>query len=107
MNILLPWSFFNPSSDHPSEFISEPMKLEHAMKVIECLLPHSPERVFELLGHIRCDEQRQTLARTIAHTWARTDNITIAYNTVARSSLNATDKQVMFNEFILALPSDG
>jgi hypothetical protein len=40
---------------------------------------------------------RRRLASLIAHAWKLQD-INIAWNSVSRSSLSSTDKQIMFNE---------
>jgi hypothetical protein len=44
-----------------------------------------------------CNSGRQHLGILIARCWARQD-INAAWNAVARSPLNATEKQLMFNE---------
>ena len=50
-----------------------------------------------MLPAIPCENTRLKMAILIAHSWARQD-ITTAWNAVSRSSLNATEKQMMFNE---------
>jgi hypothetical protein len=60
-------------------------------------LPNSPEAAFALLPAIKCSTIRNQLASQIARCWARQD-ITAGWNAVARSPLNATEKQLMFNE---------
>ena len=73
------------------------MNGEQTMKAIHRLLPQNPERAFALLPLVSCAEQRRSLGGTIAKVWSRQD-INTAWNAVARSSLNAADKQMMFNE---------
>jgi hypothetical protein len=60
-------------------------------------LYHSPEAAFALLPSISCSTSRNQLAVLIARCWARQD-INAAWNAVSRSPLNATEKQLMFNE---------
>jgi len=60
-------------------------------------LPHHPARALELLPSIPCGDERRRLAAVIANAWSKQD-INIAWNAVARSQLNATEKQLMFNE---------
>lgn len=60
-------------------------------------LSHHPELAFNSLSLIICHEARRKLAVLIAQNWARKD-INTAWNTVARSALNAAEKQIMFNE---------
>lgn len=67
------------------------------MNAIKHLLPHNPASAFKLLPFILCERQRRSLASLIANVWARQD-INTAWNTISRSTLNAADKQVMYNE---------
>jgi hypothetical protein len=60
-------------------------------------LPHQPAQALQMLPEVRCDDTRMKLAIQIARSWPHTD-INTAWNTVARSPLNATEKQFMFNE---------
>jgi hypothetical protein len=60
-------------------------------------IPHHPKGALELLPQLGCAETRLKLASLIAQSWARTD-INTAWNAVARSSLSAKKKQLMFNE---------
>jgi hypothetical protein len=60
-------------------------------------LPHLPELAFSGLSRLTCHETRRKLAVLIAQSWARQD-INAAWNAVARSSLSASEKQLMFNE---------
>jgi hypothetical protein len=60
-------------------------------------LPDDPASALALLPAIPCENTRLKLAALIAQIWARQD-INAAWNAVARSPLNATDKQLMFNE---------
>lgn len=71
--------------------------LERLSRQIRGHLPHAPARALELLPKIPCDDERRTLASSIAYIWSRED-INTAWNTVACSKLNAADKQLMFNE---------
>lgn len=72
-------------------------RLEKLSREIRRHLPHAPARALEMLPHIFCDDERRSLASSIAHTWSRVD-INTAWNTVACSKLNAEDKQLMYNE---------
>jgi hypothetical protein len=60
-------------------------------------LPERPHEALARLPQIECTETRMKLANLIAQSWARQD-INAAWNAVARSPLNATEKQIMFNE---------
>ena len=60
-------------------------------------LPGRPHEAFARLPQIECPETRMKLANLIAQVWAKQD-INAAWNAVARSSLNAIEKQLMFNE---------
>jgi hypothetical protein len=60
-------------------------------------LPNDPASALALLPSIPCENKRMKLAALIAHSWARQD-INAAWRAVSRSPLNATDKQLMFNE---------
>jgi hypothetical protein len=60
-------------------------------------LPQQPDLAMHKLHLISCGEKRMKFAALIAQSWARTD-INAAWNAVARSSLSATEKQLMFNE---------
>jgi hypothetical protein len=66
-------------------------------KCISRHLPDDPASALALLPAIPCENTRLKLAALIAQIWARQD-ITTAWNAVARSSLSATEKQLMFNE---------
>ena len=69
---------------------------DYAERIHEHLL-NSPEAAFALLPAISSSTIRNQVAVLIAHSWARQD-INAAWNAVARSPLNATEKQLMFNE---------
>jgi len=72
----------------------------HDPGVEKCICPHLPDdpaSALALLPAIPCENTRLKMAILIAHSWARQD-ITTAWNAVSRSSLNATEKQMMFNE---------
>ena len=60
-------------------------------------LPHNPALALDMLPSVPCTDARCKLATLIAQSWPRTD-INTAWNAVARSPLNATEKQPMFNE---------
>ncbi len=60
-------------------------------------LPNAPASALALLPSIPCENKRMKMAALIAQSWARQD-INTAWNAVARSPLNATEKQLMFNE---------
>ena len=60
-------------------------------------LPNDPASALALLPSMPCENARLKIAILIAQIWARQD-ITTAWNTVARSSLSAAEKQLMFNE---------
>jgi hypothetical protein len=60
-------------------------------------LPNDPASALALLPSIPCENKRMKLANLIAKCWARQD-INAAWSAVARSTLNATEKQLMFNE---------
>jgi hypothetical protein len=60
-------------------------------------LPNDPASALALLPCIPCENKRMKMATLIAQSWARQD-INTAWNAVARSPLNATEKQLMFNE---------
>ena len=60
-------------------------------------LPDDPASALTLLPSIPCENKRMKMAILIAQSWARQD-ITTAWNAVARSPLSATEKQIMFNE---------
>jgi hypothetical protein len=60
-------------------------------------LPRQPDLALHVLHLISGGEKRMKLAALIAQSWTRTD-INAAWNAVARSSLSATEKQIMFNE---------
>jgi len=51
----------------------------------------------ELLTRIPCPVRRKAAIASFSHNWARQD-INAAWNAVARSSLSAPEKQLMFNE---------
>lgn len=54
-------------------------------------------KALQLLPEIRCSTMRSKLAAVIAQSWSKQD-INTAWNAVSRSPLNATEKQIMFNE---------
>ena len=59
-----------------------------------------PARLHEALAHlsqIECTETLLKLAALIAQSWPKQD-INTAWNAVSHSPLNATEKQLMFNE---------
>lgn len=60
-------------------------------------LPHSHAQALSRLPRVACPDTRHKLAALIAQCWARTD-INTAWNAVAKSSLSAAEKQLMFNE---------
>jgi hypothetical protein len=60
-------------------------------------IPHHPELAFSSLTRLTCHETRRKLAMLVAQSWARQD-INAAWSAVAGSSLNAVEKQLMFNE---------
>ena len=60
-------------------------------------LPDDPASALAMLPSIPCENKRLKLAALIAQSWTRQD-INTAWNAVARSPLNATEKQIMFNE---------
>ena len=60
-------------------------------------LPDDPASALALLPSIPCENKRMKMAILIAQSWARQD-ITTAWNAVARSPLSTTEKQLMFNE---------
>jgi hypothetical protein len=60
-------------------------------------LPQQPDLAVHKLHLNSCGEKRMKLAALIARSWSRND-INAAWNTVARSSLSATEKQLMFNK---------
>lgn len=60
-------------------------------------LPKDPASALALLPCLPCENKRMKMATLIAQSWARQD-INTAWNAVARSPLNATEKQLMFNE---------
>jgi hypothetical protein len=60
-------------------------------------LPGDPASALALLPFIPCENKRMKMASLIAQIRARQD-INTAWNAVARSPLNATEKQLMFNE---------
>jgi|GEM_PF-1224821 hypothetical protein len=60
-------------------------------------LPNDPASALTLLPCLPCENKRVKMAALIAQSWARQD-INTAWNAVARSPLNATEKQLMFNE---------
>jgi hypothetical protein len=70
---------------------------ERQVKRILDYLPHAPALALSKLPSIACPDTRRTLASLIAQIWARQD-INAAWNAVSRSPLNATEKQLMFNE---------
>jgi hypothetical protein len=65
--------------------------------LIRRLLPRNPSQALDLLPSVPCANERRRLALLIAQSWARTD-INTAWNAVARPSLSATEKQLIFNE---------
>ncbi len=69
---------------------------KQAQNVIR-FLPARPQEALARLPQIECTEIRMKLANLVAQCWARQD-INTAWNAVARSPLNATEKQLMFNE---------
>ena len=60
-------------------------------------LPDDPTSALALLPAIPCENTRLKMAILIAQIWARQD-ITTAWNAVARSPLSPTEKRLMFNE---------
>jgi hypothetical protein len=60
-------------------------------------LPKDPASALALLPSIPCENKRMKMATLIAQSWARQD-INTAWNTVSRSPLSPTEKQLMFNE---------
>jgi hypothetical protein len=60
-------------------------------------LPHNPLKAFRIMTLLPDTSERQHLGILIARCWARQD-ITAAWNAVARSPLSATEKQLIFNE---------
>lgn len=64
---------------------------------IRRFLPHQPAQALQMLPQVCCAQARRKLAALIAQRWSRTD-INTAWNAVARSGLNASEKQLMFNE---------
>ena len=70
---------------------------ERVEKSLLLHLPGQPDLAVHKLHLISCGEKRMKLAVLIAQSWARTD-INAAWNAISRSSLSATEKQVMFNE---------
>jgi hypothetical protein len=54
-------------------------------------------KALQLLPEIPCSKMRSKLAALIAQSWPKQD-INAAWNAVSRSPLNATEKQIMFNE---------
>ena len=54
-------------------------------------------KALQLLPEIPCSAMRSKLAALIAQSWPKQD-INAAWNAVSRSPLNATEKQLMFNE---------
>jgi hypothetical protein len=60
-------------------------------------LPDDPASALALLPCIPCENKRMKMANLIAQCWARQD-INTAWNAVVRSSLSATEKQLMSNE---------
>jgi hypothetical protein len=60
-------------------------------------LPGDPASALALLPFIPCENKRMKMASLIAQSRTRQD-INTAWNAVARSPLNATEKQLMFNE---------
>ncbi len=61
------------------------------------LLRQPPATALALLAGIQNDEQRRSLAGSLAASWKYAD-INTAWNAVSCSNLSAADKQVMFNE---------
>ena len=59
--------------------------------------PTRPYEALARLPQVQCTEAHMKLATRIAQSWPRTD-IIADWNAVARSPLNATEKQLMFNE---------
>lgn len=59
-------------------------------------LPHNPAQALKMLPSLGCRNKRRRLAAIIAQSWARQD-INSAWDAVARSSLRATGKHIMFN----------
>ena len=66
-------------------------------QAIQRHLTDAPAAALALLPHLPCHETRSKLAVQIAQSWPRTD-INAAWNAIARTPLNATEKQLMFNE---------
>jgi hypothetical protein len=54
-------------------------------------------KALQPLPEIPCSTMRSKLAALIAQSWPKQD-INNAWNAVSRSPLNATEKQIMFNE---------
>ena len=54
-------------------------------------------KALQLLPDVPCSKTRLKLAVLIAQSWPKQD-INTAWNAVSRSPLNATEKQLMFNE---------
>lgn len=71
--------------------------LHDTAECIHAHLPQHPELAFSALSRLTCYETRRKLGTVIMQIWARQD-ISAAWNAVARSPLNATEKQLLFNE---------
>jgi hypothetical protein len=60
-------------------------------------LAHDPALAFHLLIHVTCAKARRSLGSMIAQNWSRRD-INLAWNTIARSTLAADERQTLLNE---------
>lgn len=70
---------------------------ERRAKRILTKLPYAPAPAISKLRGIACPDTRRKIALLIAHNWARQD-INAAWNAIACSPLNASEKQFIFNE---------
>lgn len=84
-------------TERSARFSPAAVTSDDAKSDIRKLLPHAPARAFELLPSIHDETERRAVASLVAQSWARQD-ISAAWNAVARSPLSATEKQIMFNE---------
>ncbi len=77
--------------------LSVPDEATNVEEQIRRYLEHEPAKALALLPVTRCEDTRMKLTSLLAHNRARAD-INTAWHAVARSSLGAKEKQLIFNE---------
>jgi hypothetical protein len=73
------------------------MSEDQRRNIIRRVIHTDLARAIELLPGVLCPRERRSQASLIADIWSR-KNLNMAWNTVSRSNLSASDKQILFNE---------